>query len=112
VVASPKGGTTTCDPASGDATAFPDLYKLSQETVPLSSVDPAGFDAVFYVGGFGAMFGECLARTSHLISPSPQRAAASFCPQQLATLHICLFLAPSMASVLSPPIEIFWMYGA
>ncbi|GAA4959345.1 type 1 glutamine amidotransferase domain-containing protein [Actinoplanes utahensis] len=56
-IASVRGGRPPVDPAStaGTATA-PDLDALLNGAVPLSSVDPAGYDAVFLVGGHGTMW--------------------------------------------------------
>lgn len=57
-VASPKGGAAPLDPRSaGDAGRFaPETMAALQDTVPLATLDPAGFDAVFVPGGHGTMF--------------------------------------------------------
>ncbi len=57
-VASPKGGAAPVDPRSaGDTERFAaDTVAVLQQTVPLASLDPAGFDAVFFPGGHGTMF--------------------------------------------------------
>jgi len=57
-VASPKGGAAPVDPRSaGDAERFAiDTMAALQDTVPLATLDPAGFDAVFFPGGHGTMF--------------------------------------------------------
>jgi len=54
-----RGGRPPIDPASAtdaDAASDADLDALLAGTVPLSSVDPAGYDAVFLVGGHGTMW--------------------------------------------------------
>ncbi|WP_309628162.1 type 1 glutamine amidotransferase domain-containing protein [Brevundimonas sp.] len=65
-VASPMGGQPPLDPKSDepdaqtDATrrfkADPDAQKVLAETVTLSSVEAADFDAVFYPGGHGPLW--------------------------------------------------------
>ena len=66
VLASPKGGQPPLDPKSDDADAQTDdtrrfkadadAQKVLAETVTLSSVDAADFDAVFYPGGHGPLW--------------------------------------------------------
>ncbi|MEU4626349.1 type 1 glutamine amidotransferase domain-containing protein [Actinoplanes sp. NPDC023801] len=52
-----RGGRPTVDPASTNDTAIdPILDTVLAGTVPLTSVDPAGYDAVFLVGGHGTMW--------------------------------------------------------
>ncbi len=65
-LASPAGGQPPLDPKSGEADAQTDATRRfeadagAQEalanTLPLGSVDPAGFDAVFYPGGHGPLW--------------------------------------------------------
>ncbi|WP_109597655.1 type 1 glutamine amidotransferase domain-containing protein [Actinoplanes xinjiangensis] len=56
-LASVRGGRPPVDPAStGDAALDPALDADLTRTVPLASVDPAGYDAVFLVGGHGTMW--------------------------------------------------------
>ncbi|GAA4588650.1 type 1 glutamine amidotransferase domain-containing protein [Actinoplanes octamycinicus] len=52
-----RGGQPPVDPAStAGAAADPDLDALLTGVEPLASVDPAGYDAVFLVGGHGTMW--------------------------------------------------------
>ena len=56
-LSSVRGGQPPVDPAStGDTAPDPALDALLAGTVPLASVDPAGYDAVFLVGGHGTMW--------------------------------------------------------
>ena len=65
-LASPRGGQPPLDPKSDepdaqtDATrrfkADTDSQRALAETVPLSSVDAADFDAIFYPGGHGPLW--------------------------------------------------------
>jgi putative intracellular protease/amidase len=57
-LASPQGGLPPVDPASVGAEHAPDprLEALLAETVPLTSVQAAGYAAVFLVGGHGTMW--------------------------------------------------------
>jgi putative intracellular protease/amidase len=65
-LASPKGGQPPLDPKSDDADAQTDdtrrfkadtdAQKALATTVPLSSVEAADFDAVFYPGGHGPLW--------------------------------------------------------
>jgi len=64
--ASPKGGLAPVDEGSIEASKEDkgcmdfqneeDTQKLVAETVPLRDVKSAGFDAIFFVGGFGTMW--------------------------------------------------------
>ncbi|BCY09361.1 dimethylallyltransferase [Actinoplanes sp. L3-i22] len=52
-----RGGRSPIDPASiGDTTTDPALDADLAGAVPLAAVDPAGYDAVFLVGGHGTMW--------------------------------------------------------
>ncbi|THV22958.1 type 1 glutamine amidotransferase domain-containing protein [Peteryoungia ipomoeae] len=65
-LASPKGGQPPLDPKSDEPdaqTAATDRFKADEEaqrllgaTTPLSHIDPADFDAVFYPGGHGPLW--------------------------------------------------------
>lgn len=65
-LASPKGGQPPLDPKSDEPdaqTEATDRFKADQtaqqllaSTTPLSHIDPAGFDAVFYPGGHGPLW--------------------------------------------------------
>src|SRR5689334_20473264 len=56
-LASVRGGRPPVDPAStAGADIDPDLDALLSSTTPLASIDPAGYDAVFLVGGHGTMW--------------------------------------------------------
>ncbi|PPB80734.1 putative intracellular protease/amidase [Albidovulum inexpectatum] len=65
-LASPKGGQPPLDPKSDDESAQteatrrfrndPEAQKALANTVKLSEIDPAQFDAVFYPGGHGPLW--------------------------------------------------------
>lgn len=59
-VASPKGGPAPVDPrgfpSQDEIAGVRDALATLNATVHLSSVDPAGFDGVFFPGGHGPMF--------------------------------------------------------
>ncbi|WP_460614589.1 type 1 glutamine amidotransferase domain-containing protein [Hymenobacter seoulensis] len=73
-LASPKGGQPPLDPKSDDPSAQteaterfkkdPEAQKALANTVPLSSVSAADFDAVFYPGGHGPLWDLAEDRTS------------------------------------------------
>jgi putative intracellular protease/amidase len=75
-----RGGRPPVDPAStADTAADPGLDALLADLPPLASVDPAGYDAVFLVGGHGTMWDfpadESLARIVSTIAGSGVVAA-------------------------------------
>ncbi|WP_433254539.1 type 1 glutamine amidotransferase domain-containing protein [Streptosporangium sp. CA-135522] len=57
-LASTRGGLPPVDPSSADfdISQIADLDTLLADTMPLKSVDPHGYDAVFLVGGHGTMW--------------------------------------------------------
>jgi putative intracellular protease/amidase len=59
-VASPKGGKTPIDPSSTPApdavSQYAEAIRALENTLPLTSVNAADYDAVFMPGGHGTMF--------------------------------------------------------
>ncbi|GII05582.1 dimethylallyltransferase [Planobispora takensis] len=79
-LASVRGGRPPVDPASTtDPAIDPALEALLTSSAPLTSVDPADYDAVFLVGGHGTMWDfptdESLARIVSTIGPTGVVAA-------------------------------------
>lgn len=60
ITASPKGGEAPIDPRSFEdekaASTYADALKQIKNTKPLTEIDPAPFDAIFFPGGHGPMF--------------------------------------------------------